>query len=121
MCSVLTRIGAGVDVLLCRGICVASSPPPEAVDLYRGELTEALRTNADIIVHTGDGGPMYVREVQDRVHKQGARTLRIGPVSVPEMEQLRDFVRSSSGPMSRTILGPDYINEMVAKLRASSG
>jgi hypothetical protein len=102
------------------GICVASSPNPEAVDLYRGELTKALRTNADIIVHTGDGGPMYVREVQDRVHQRGARTLRIGPVSITEMEQLRDFVRSSSGPMSRTLLGPDYVKEMVAKLRGSS-
>ena len=99
------------------GICVASSPNPEAVDFYRGELIEALRSNADIIVHTGDCGPMYVREVQGRVHQQGARTLRIGPVSVSEMEQLRDFVRSSSGPMSRALLGSDYIEEMVAKLR----
>ena len=99
---------------------MASSPPPEVVDLYRGELTEALRTNADIIVHTGDGGPMYVREVQGRVHQQGARTLRIGPVSVSEMEQLRDFVRSSSGPMSRTLLGPDYIEDTLAKLRRPS-
>jgi hypothetical protein len=106
--------------LYVEGICVASSPSPEVVDLYRGELTEALRTNADIIVHTGDGGPMYVREVQGRVHKQGARTLGIGPVSVPEMEQLRDFVRSSSGPMSRTLLGPDYIEDMLAKLRRPS-
>jgi hypothetical protein len=72
--------------LRVRGICVAVSLPPDVVDLYRGELTEALRTNADIIVHRGDGGPMYVREVQNRVHKQGAQgapTLGIRPVSVP--------------------------------------
>jgi len=106
--------------LCAEGICVASSPKPEALDLYRGELTEALRTDADIIIHTGDGGPMYVREVQDRVHQKGARTLRIGPVSVPEMEQLRDFIRSSSGPTSRTLLGPDYAKELVAKLSGSS-
>jgi hypothetical protein len=89
---------------------------PEVVEFYLSQINQALAHAADIVVHTGDGGPMYVREVAGRnaQQKADARTLTIGPVTIPEMEQLRTFIRSRlQGPVSNAILGPDQITALI--------
>lgn len=94
---------------------------PEIVEFYIGQITEALATHADIVVHTGNGGPSYVRKVDGRNEEQEPRTLMIGPVSISEMEQLRAYIRSRlTGTISSTILGPDQITALDKQCQQAS-
>jgi hypothetical protein len=90
---------------------------PEVVDFYRRDILRAVAEDVDIIVYTHSGGPAYVRHVEGAMRP---RSIKIGPVSITEMEALRDFIRSCITNESRTsaFLTPEEVIRRVQGNRA---
>jgi len=61
------------------------------VEAYLERIEWALTYGSDIVVFSDDPGAVYVRHVKDHPRP---KTLRIGPVSVEEVDALVAFIRS---------------------------